>query len=86
MRKKKESFFWSLNQTQTVKSSQIRMIISLTYNTYSKTIPVSQYNLKYFEQQLNVSKNEGKQYIYIKYVLMPFGNSYNGNIFYYRDK
>ena len=57
MRKKKESFFWSLNQTQTVKSSQIRMIISLTYNTYSKTIPVSQYNLKYFESQLNVSKN-----------------------------
>ena len=57
MRKKKESFFWSLNQTQTVKSSQIRMIISLTYNTYSKTIPVSQYNLKYFEPQLNVSKN-----------------------------
>ena len=57
MRKKKESFFWSLNQTQTVKSSQIRMIISLTYNTYSKTIPVSQYNLKYFEPQMNVSKN-----------------------------
>ena len=57
MRKKKESFFWSLNQTQTVKSSQIRMIISLTYNTYSKTIPVSQYSLKYFEPQLNVSKN-----------------------------
>ena len=56
MRKKKESFFWSLNQTQTVKSSQIRMIISLTYNTYSKKIPVSQYNLKYFEPQLNVSK------------------------------
>ena len=57
MRKKKESFFWSLNQTQTVKSSQIRMIISLAYNTYSKTIPVLQYNLKYFEPQLNVSKN-----------------------------
>ena len=57
MRKKKESFFWSLNQTQTVKSSQIRMIISLTYNTYSKKIPVSQYNLKYFEPQMNVSKN-----------------------------
>ena len=62
MRKKKESFFWSLNQTQTVKSSQIRMIISLTYNTYSKTIPVSQYNLKYFEPQLNVSKNNNDIY------------------------
>ena len=86
MRKKKESFFWSLNQTQTVKSSRIRMIISLTYNTYSKTIPVSQYNLKYFELQLNVSKNKGKHCIYIKYILMCFGNSYNGNIFYYRDK
>ena len=35
---------------------------------------------------MNVSKKKGKHSIHIKYILMPFGNSYNGNIFYYRDK